>query len=429
MEELKEMVIKNLDSQGVLDAIRAQLRANVFQAILSQEGRPGVSVPASDAHRIMETERGQACAELLREFMGRSGLNQTLGVYTAETKLPAEQMDRRALESKLKLKGRPDQPLLLSLLDRLKDKQRQAEDASKFALSQPSKPAVQPLAKPIPERSFPEVQQRTGFDPSRPDESKSTSASTSLKPELKPLARAPALAPLDRKLETEEKKFEFESKKPGGALNLERKFAAAGLGRQAVFEDDDSGDALPDFSSKPAPKREEPVGLYGKKEDSSAKQAQAAAPARREEPPKPAQATNAPLGKREEPAKPAQLAALPIAKKEEPAKLAPLPRKEDPPKPANKKPDPPAKPAPKKEDPKPFFSSKSGPKVFELHSSGEEEVEEDIELPEDMDIEVQPAKGPLLESMGTSSLGVDASVDSLALEEYDHVEKVAKASK
>ena len=424
MEELKEMVIKNLDSQGVLDAIRAQLRANVFQAILAQEGKPGVSVPANDAGRIMETERGQACAEMLREFLGRSGLNQTLGVYAAETRLPAEQMDRRALESKLKLKGRPDQPLLLTLLDRLKDKQRQAEDASK-SLSQPAaaKP-VQPLAKPIPERSFPEAQ-RGAFDPPKPDDSKSTSASMALKPELKPLARAPALAPLDRKLETEEKKFEFESKKPGGALNLERKFAAAGLGRQAVFEDDDSGDVLPDFSSKPAPKEQ---GMYGKKEESSGKQVQGLG--RKEEPAKPvAQTAFAPQGKKEEPPRPAQPAAAPVAKKEEPAKLAPLPRKEDPPKPAPKKEEPPAKPMSKKEDPKPFFSSKSGPKVFEIHSSGEEEVEEDIELPEDLDIEVQPAKGPLLESMGTSSLGVDASVDSLALEEYDHVEKVAKAGK
>lgn len=428
MEELKEMVIKNLDSQGVLDAIRAQLRANVFQAILAQEGKPGVSVPANDANRIMETERGQACAEMLREFLGKSGLNQTLGVYTAETRLPAEQMDRRALESKLKLKGRPDQPLLLTLLDRLKEKQRQAEDASKSqpqsVAPQPSKP-VQPLAKPIPERSFPEAQ-RGAFEPPKPDDSKSTSASMALKPELKPLARAPALAPLDRKLETEEKKFEFDSKKPGGALNLERKFAAAGLGRQAVFEDDDSGDALPDFSSKPAPKREEP-GLYGKKEENSGK---LTGLGRKEEPAKPAQTSFAPQGKKEEPPRSAQPATVP-AKKEEPAKLAPLSRKDDPPKPAGKREEPPAKSMPKKEDPKPFFSSKSGPKVFEIHSSGEEEeVEEEImELPEDLDLEVQPAKGPLVESMGTSSLGVDASVDSLALEEYDHVEKVAKASK
>ena len=376
MEELKEMVIKNLDSQGVLDSIRAQLRANVFQAILSQEGKPGVSLPANDASRIMETERGQACAELLREFMGKSGLRQTLGVFAAETKLPVEQMDRRVLESKLRLKARPDQPLLLSMLDRLKEKQRLAEDAAKSSGAQigsqagKGKEVVQPLAKPIPERSFGEGQ-RTGFEPGRPADDPKIS---SLKPDLKPLSRAPALAPLDRKLDTDDKKFDFDSKKPGGALNLERKFAAAGLGRAAVFEDDESGEALPEFNPKPAPAQ------TGKKEEMKAGTG---------------------------------------VKKEEP-KLAPIGKKEEPPKQTGKK-----------EDSKPFFTSKTGPKVFDLHSSGEEEVEEDIEAPEEaeLEVEVQPAKAPLLESMGTSSLGVDASVDSLALEEYDHVEKVAKVLK
>ena len=365
MEELKEMVIKNLDSQGVLDAIRAQLRASVFQAILSQEGKPGVSVPANDSGKIMETERGQACAELLREFMTKNGLNQTVGVFASETRLPAEQMDRRALETKLKLKGRPDQPLLFTVLDKLKEKQAQrpvepppasipvskpAQDPARQA--EPAKPVWPVITKPIPERTF--------VEPPEKAEPQPIPTVQSQKPDLKPLARAPNLAPLEKKVEPEEKK------KPDQSLNLERKFAAAGLGRPAVFEDDNPGAALP------PPKKEEAKASLAAKD------------------------MKGPLA--------------PLGGKEQKPQLAPLGGKDV------KAPVPQAMP-----------KKQQFPMVSKMSEEVEDDIEEDIE--HDEEIELQQGKGQFIESMGTSSLGVDASVDSLVLEDYDHVEKVAKSTK
>jgi hypothetical protein len=58
-----------------------------------------------------------------------------------------------------------------------------------------------------------------------------------------------------------------------------------------------------------------------------------------------------------------------------------------------------------------------------------ESIDEDIE--EDIDATVSPepdaTSGAIMDSMGTSSMGVDASVNSMTLEGYDHVEPVSRA--
>lgn len=63
------------------------------------------------------------------------------------------------------------------------------------------------------------------------------------------------------------------------------------------------------------------------------------------------------------------------------------------------------------------------PKMM-LMSSDEEDISEEIE--EDFSEPQQSAGAVFVESMGTSSMGIDASVNSMTLEGYDHVEPVSK---
>ena len=44
MEDLKDLVIQTLDTNGILDKFRAQLRSNVFSAIESTENKGPLAV-------------------------------------------------------------------------------------------------------------------------------------------------------------------------------------------------------------------------------------------------------------------------------------------------------------------------------------------------------------------------------------------------
>ena len=60
-----------------------------------------------------------------------------------------------------------------------------------------------------------------------------------------------------------------------------------------------------------------------------------------------------------------------------------------------------------------------------LMSSDEEDISEEIE--EFSEPQQSGSAGAVfVESMGTSSMGIDASVNSMTLEGYDHVEPVSK---
>jgi hypothetical protein len=79
-------------------------------------------------------------------------------------------------------------------------------------------------------------------------------------------------------------------------------------------------------------------------------------------------------------------------------------------------------------------STSRSKKDGELEDNYEDDFDEDIdeELPERDDLEDSGDKiGKIGESHGVTvsqSLGIDPSVDSLALEEYDHVEPIEKVN-
>lgn len=57
MEDLKEMIIKNLDSNGVLDVIRAKLRTNVFKAIINEDSKDPNHI--TEGIKAIRTDKGK----------------------------------------------------------------------------------------------------------------------------------------------------------------------------------------------------------------------------------------------------------------------------------------------------------------------------------------------------------------------------------
>lgn len=78
MEDLKELVIETLDNNGILDTIRAQLRSSVFNALQQEQAK--LSASKTEAQKVIETEQGQICAELFRDFLQTLGMVHTLNV-------------------------------------------------------------------------------------------------------------------------------------------------------------------------------------------------------------------------------------------------------------------------------------------------------------------------------------------------------------
>ena len=71
MEELKDLVIQTLDTNGILDKIRAQLRANVFRSIETQDTKGSAEDGPSEIESMMATDEGQMAVELMRDFLER----------------------------------------------------------------------------------------------------------------------------------------------------------------------------------------------------------------------------------------------------------------------------------------------------------------------------------------------------------------------
>jgi hypothetical protein len=80
----------------------------------------------------------------------------------------------------------------------------------------------------------------------------------------------------------------------------------------------------------------------------------------------------------------------------------------------------------------PAYSSKqdSSPEKDELYTEDfDEDIDEEIEI-EDFDEQQDSVGNPITDSHGaSSSIGADASVNSMTLEGYDHVEPVSRLPK
>ena len=91
MDELKNLVIQTLETNGILGQLRAQLRSCVFKVIDNQEqvekGQSSFHWENPAAKKVMQTASGVVCAELIREFLEFYRLDYTLQIYVPEVNL------------------------------------------------------------------------------------------------------------------------------------------------------------------------------------------------------------------------------------------------------------------------------------------------------------------------------------------------------
>ena len=107
--DLKEVLSETLQSNGTLDKLKAQLRAQVFAVL--QEDEAAIKPPLSNANLIIN--------ELIREYLQYNQYNHTLSVLLPESGQPIEQFDRTFLANELGIEMNQYSkkvPLLYSIL-------------------------------------------------------------------------------------------------------------------------------------------------------------------------------------------------------------------------------------------------------------------------------------------------------------------------
>ncbi|BBN07059.1 FGFR1 oncogene partner [Marchantia polymorpha subsp. ruderalis] len=158
MMDLKTLVTKSLEKKGVLARIRAELRANVFQAIEEQdhatEAEGGDSFAllggcSERAKQLHSTPAGKLLTGLICEYLEWCELERTLRVYSPELNQPRP-YSRAELEELLEIKSDKNvsgissetRPLLLEVLEGyLKSETTLVKDSYAVASSSHPKPS------------------------------------------------------------------------------------------------------------------------------------------------------------------------------------------------------------------------------------------------------------------------------------------------
>ena len=121
MEELKNTVIQTLESNGVLGKLRAQLRSSVFSVIENQDSQSKMQVGFQWenplAPKITETQEGQLCIDMIREFLEFYRMDYTLSTFLPECSLSQEPKTRNEIENQVGLDPTDtSMPLLMHLI-------------------------------------------------------------------------------------------------------------------------------------------------------------------------------------------------------------------------------------------------------------------------------------------------------------------------
>ncbi|XP_075551202.1 centrosomal protein 43-like isoform X1 [Dermacentor variabilis] len=111
--ELRDLLLETLENKGVINRIKAELRASVYLALDEQEGIKPFEKSA-DESSVLATDEGRLAASLVHDFLHSCNLKFTLSVLEPEAPL-AEPLSRGELCSRLGLEQR-EGPLLLQLL-------------------------------------------------------------------------------------------------------------------------------------------------------------------------------------------------------------------------------------------------------------------------------------------------------------------------
>ncbi|XP_055980868.1 centrosomal protein 43 isoform X2 [Sorex fumeus] len=150
--ELRDLLVQTLESSGVLNRIKAELRAAVFLALEEQEKVENKTPLVNESLRkFLNTKDGRLAASLVAEFLQFFNLDFTLAVFQPETSTLQGLDGREKLARDLGIieaEGTVGGPLLLEVLRRCQHKEKGflcAEGA--LTLSEPPSPPKSPDGK------------------------------------------------------------------------------------------------------------------------------------------------------------------------------------------------------------------------------------------------------------------------------------------
>ena len=91
MDELKNLVIQSLETNGVLGQVRAQLRSCVFKVIDNQDQveqrKSSFHFENPRARALRESKPSSLMAELIQEFLEFYRMDYTLAIFKPESNL------------------------------------------------------------------------------------------------------------------------------------------------------------------------------------------------------------------------------------------------------------------------------------------------------------------------------------------------------
>ena len=144
MDDLKNIVIQNLEQEGTLGSLRAQLRAQVFKAIenyadTNTKQSAGFQWQNPAANKIHEDAESKMMALLIREYLEYYKMDYTLSVYLPEVAMQGNEhhvsRDQLADQAGIRTTNRENEtpPLLVQMLQNMRKEKAGGGSSAKKA--------------------------------------------------------------------------------------------------------------------------------------------------------------------------------------------------------------------------------------------------------------------------------------------------------
>uniref|UniRef100_A0A4W4F6Y7 Centrosomal protein 43 n=1 Tax=Electrophorus electricus TaxID=8005 RepID=A0A4W4F6Y7_ELEEL len=134
--ELRDLLIQNLENNGVLNKIKAELRAAVFLALEEQDKVENKTPLVNEnLRKCLNTKDGRIVASLITDYLQVFNLDFTLAVFQPEINTLNGHESRESLIRDLGLsesEGNKSTPLLLELIKRVRHKEKTSIFAEDF---------------------------------------------------------------------------------------------------------------------------------------------------------------------------------------------------------------------------------------------------------------------------------------------------------
>eukprot|EP00761_Pharyngomonas_kirbyi_P007392 gb/GECH01007402.1/.p1 GENE.gb/GECH01007402.1/~~gb/GECH01007402.1/.p1 ORF type:complete len:182 (+),score=59.24 gb/GECH01007402.1/:1-546(+) len=162
LEELKDVLKDELEKRGVLNKVRARLRAEVFHS-LEENDQIQESPPLNETNLIIN--------ELVRDYLEWNRYNHANSVFIKESGQPSESLQRKFLASELNVGSiyheKPDIPLLYGIIEmlrsskseKIKKKPGKSSSKKKSSKKQQEQQPEKPYRSEKPNRMIPTLDQ------------------------------------------------------------------------------------------------------------------------------------------------------------------------------------------------------------------------------------------------------------------------------